>query len=306
MEDFLFIPPYIWKGIFSIIKVIGAGLILAFFATKYQKRKEIELQIKANVLKLQLDAYVKINDMISEIRSIIAPPLVKETWYEDIIEAEKFGIKYMEYSSFFDSEEKFDAYYNQLVALNHREHIYLQYRVEQKLSEYISYLTELKTFLDAYSDTERCSVFGFQAETAEVHIQEAYRITGICMQSDMNRFYAEIDRMLATEIRHISLSYRSHYIKSLREWCLEKITIILEKYLDEKSWKGNIAMWFYYHVLFRSYGNSRLLQTLPVLVVYFSYIHYSDKYTPEQFYDEEHADEIEAFHRIFQSQLHHG
>lgn len=55
MDEFLNIPSYIWKGIFSLAKVLGTGLLLAFFATKYQKRKEIELQVKANVLKLQLE-----------------------------------------------------------------------------------------------------------------------------------------------------------------------------------------------------------------------------------------------------------
>ena len=52
MENFLNIPSYIWKGMFSLAKVLGTGLLLAVFATKYQKRKEIELQVKANVLKL--------------------------------------------------------------------------------------------------------------------------------------------------------------------------------------------------------------------------------------------------------------
>ena len=92
-EDFLTLPAYIWKGIFSVLKVLGAGLLLGIFATKYQKRKEIELQVKADVLKLQLETYVKLNALVSRIRTIIAPPPIKEAYFQEIIDTGSLNIR---------------------------------------------------------------------------------------------------------------------------------------------------------------------------------------------------------------------
>jgi hypothetical protein len=39
-DSYLGLSPLIWKGIFSFLNVFIVGLLLALFATKYQKRKE--------------------------------------------------------------------------------------------------------------------------------------------------------------------------------------------------------------------------------------------------------------------------
>jgi len=58
---YLGLSPLIWKGIFSFLNVFIVGLLLALFATKYQKRKEVEIQIEGEILKLRLKAYERIN-----------------------------------------------------------------------------------------------------------------------------------------------------------------------------------------------------------------------------------------------------
>lgn len=307
-EDFLTLPAYIWKGIFSVLKVLGAGLLLGIFAAKYQKRKEIELQVKADVLKLQLETYVKLNALVSRIRTIIAPPLIKEAYFQKIIDTESLNIKYMEYSSFFDSIEAFDNYYKGLVTFHHSEHIYMQYAVEQKLSEFIGYMTELKMALDAFCDTENSSI-QIDRNISEDHIQTSCQLTGICVQNDMTRFYCEMDQLLAYEISHISLEYRSHYMKSAKERILRHIASVLEKYIYEESAKGKLAHWFYFKILFRSYGNSTLLTKMPIIIVHWAYVHNSHKYTPEEWYnlpDDEAQEMIEEFYSIYVSNQHHG
>lgn len=308
MEDFLNVPPYIWKGVFSLAKVLGAGLLLAFFATKYQKRKEIELQLKANVLKLQLDTYVRLNALFAEIQTIIAPPLQKEAFFESVIDAEELGVKYMEYSSFFDSEEKFDDYYRKLVSIHHSEHIYMQYSVSQKLQEFIGYLTEVKKFLDAFCDTERAVYTGGEKKIADEHIRLGYQLMGICLQNDMARFYGQMDQMLAYEVSHISLSYRNHYFKSLKDKILEPICEYLERYMDEDNWKGRFTSWFYYHTIFRTYGNSVLLVRMPLITMHLAYIHASHRVTPEEWFDNQESTRamLEKFYVVFKSNLHHG
>lgn len=308
MDDFLSMPPYIWKSIFSVLKVLGAGLLLALFATKYQKRKEIELQVKANILKLQLETYVRINTLFSEIQSMIAPPLRKEACFEEIIDAEKFGIRYMEYSSFFDSMEKFDDYYIRLNNLHQAGHIYMQYQVEQKFSEFMSYMSELKMFLDAFCDTEHAKELHLPEKRAEEQIQFAYQMVGICVQRDMTRFYGQMDQLLAYEVSHISLSYRSHYLKSTRDCIVKFLQEFLETYLADKGWKGRLAKLFYYKVFFRCYGNSTLLTFLPIIMTQLAYIHYSHSISPELWYDnpEKSTQLMKEFYTVFKSNLHHG
>lgn len=308
MEDFLSIPPYIWKGIFSLLKILGAGFLLALFATKYQKRKEIELQVKANVLKLQLESYVKLNAIFSEIQSIIAPPLHQEVFFASVIDTTTLGIKYMEYSSFFDSMECFDGYYKRLLKVQKSEHIYMQYSVEQKLSEFISYLTELKIFLDAFCDTEHTTALGLDKKTADEHIQKAYQLVGICVQNDMGRFYGQMDQLLAYEVSHITLSYRSHYLKSIKEKVMKFISEHLEKYIDQDNTKGRAANWFYFQVIFRSYGNSVLLTRIPTIIMHLAFLHYSRKITPEEWYDqpEKMRTLMEEFLIVYRANLHHG
>lgn len=271
-EDFLTLPAYIWKGIF------------------------------------QLETYVKLNALVSRIRTIIAPPLIKEAYFQEIIDTESLNIKYMEYSSFFDSIEAFDNYYKELVAFHHSEHIYMQYAVEQKLSEFIGYMTELKMALDAFCDTENSSI-QIDRNITEDHIQTSCQLTGICVQNDMTRFYCEMDQLLAYEISHISLEYRSHYLKSAKERILRHIASVLEKYIYEESTKGKLAHWFYFKILFRSYGNSTLLTKMPIIIVHWAYIHNSHKYTPEEWYnlpDDEAQEIIEEFYSIYVSNQHHG
>lgn len=308
IETFWALPPYIWKGIFSLAKVLGAGLLLAIFATKYQKRKEIELQLKANILKLQLETYVKLNALFAEIHTIIAPPLQKEAFFEAIIDTETVDVRYMEYSSFFDSMEKFDDYYHRLLTLHNEAHIYMQYSIEQKVEEFIQYLSEVKTFMDAFGDTEHAEVLGLDRKVADEQIRLGYQLAGICLQNDMSRFYGEMDQMLAYEISHITLSYRSHYLKSMKDRIMKPICEYLERYMDRDNWMGKFTNWFYYHTIFKSYGTSVLLVRLPLIMTHLVYIHYSHGMTPEEWYadGERTRSLIEKFYNVFKSQLHHA
>lgn len=307
MEEFLNIPSYIWKGIFSLAKVLGAGLLLAFFATKYQKREEIELQVKANVLKLQLETYVRLNALYAEIQTVIAPPLKMEAFFDSIIDTETMGVKYMEYSSLFDSEEKFDDFYHRIVSINYSDHIYMQYSVSQKLQEFIGYLSEVKLFMDAFCDTEH-ALYKEDEKIANDHIRLGYQLTGICLQNDLTRFYGQMDQMLAYEVSHISLSYRSHYLKSIKDRLMKPLCEYLERYMDEDNWKGQLAGWFYYHTIFRTYGNSVLLVRMPTITMHLAYIHSSHKVAPEEWYDDQKKVRpyLEEFYNVFTSYLHYG
>jgi len=63
---FLNMPPYVWKGIFEVVKILLAGIVLGTFASKYQKRKEVEMQVKGKILKARIDSLEKIDNIMIE------------------------------------------------------------------------------------------------------------------------------------------------------------------------------------------------------------------------------------------------
>ena len=308
MNDFLNIPPYIWKDIFPILKVLGVGLLLAFFAAKYQKRKEIEIKIKGEVLKLRLRAYVKINVMLSEIQHLIAPSLYKQGEYIKMLDGFDFLFKYVEYTSFFNSEETFDDYYCRLQNLLNEEHIYLEYEIEQKLLEMINYFSEIKMMLDAFCDTEHSDGWKLSEKVVNDHIQMAYQTTGVALQNDMNRFYCQMDKLIAKQMRNISLSYKDAYLKRWHDYVHKFFAKNLEPYIEDKGCWGKVSQFFYFRILFPSYGNSLLIKNIPRLITALMFIHYSNEYTRDEF-DKLNEDDIQKkiqmFYSIYMLNYHH-
>lgn len=82
----------------------------------------------------------------------------------------------------------------------------------------------------------------------------------------------------------------------------------LERYMDEDNWKGRLTGWFYYHTIFRTYGNSVLVMRMPTITMHLAYIHSSHKVTPEEWYENQDRTRslLDEFYHVFKSNLHHG
>lgn len=102
---YLGLSPLIWKGIFSFLNVFIVGLLLALFATKYQKRKEVEIQIEGEILKLRLKAYERINVFLGRLYQHIAPPAYQEVEYEVYLDGFNFWYNHPEFAKCFNSEK---------------------------------------------------------------------------------------------------------------------------------------------------------------------------------------------------------
>ena len=77
--------------------------------------------------------------------------------------------------------------------------------------------------------------------------------------------------------------------------------------MDEDNWKGRFTAWFYYHAIFKNYGNSVLIVRMPTIIMHLAYIHSSHKVTPEEWYDEQDRvmPLLDEFYSVFKSYLHH-
>ncbi len=99
MNEFLSIPEFIWELIFKVIEVLAVGLILGAFASHYQKRKEYEIKIKSEILKLRLAAYERIAKMTYKIYNLIAPSYQDQIKLGQLLDGQPYKFTNLEYSS---------------------------------------------------------------------------------------------------------------------------------------------------------------------------------------------------------------
>jgi len=309
MNDFLSIPEFIWELIFRVVEILAVGLILGVFASRYQKRKEYEIKIKGEILKHRLAAYERIARMTYKIYNLIAPAYQQQKKYEKMLYGLPFKYIYVEYSSFFQSEESFDEYYNEVSTIIREEKIYFDYPMEECLSQYLEYLTELKQFLDAFVDLENIADNELDENIIKQHIEFAYQAIGIVLQNDFALFYKDIDQRISHQLRNIKLNYEDMYFRSRIDKFRRKFICWLERNLKNNSWFGHKTKWIYFHLIYKLYGNSQLIRYPQYVVLLLMYIHYSDKFTCEEFDnlpDSIRMDYIQRFHAMFVHEYHYA
>lgn len=268
------LSPYIWTGIFKVLEVLVVGLILGLFATKYQKRKEVELKVKSNILLRRLEALEKVHKINCELYSFIAPNLEEQGFINEYIDGTRFPVLNIEYRRCMTSQVDFDDYYKRLSQLIQFESIYFDYDIKEKLSEYLNYLSEIKMIMDAYYDVEQADVY---------KVDFAFKVLGVALQLDFNRFYGLIDQSIAKQLRSISLSYKDQYFKGGIKKAHYNFALYLEKYLKDEGWKGNLSRKIYYGYVYKHYGKSVLLNYIGDVHNVLRYIHYSDTYSVKDF-----------------------
>lgn len=295
-DSYLGLSPLIWKGIFSFLNVFIVGLLLALFATKYQKRKEVEIQIEGEILKLRLKAYERINIFLGRLHQHIAPPAYQEVEYEVYLDGFNFWYIHPEFAKCFNSEKEFDSFYADMENLIIQEHPYLDFDVEVKLRDSLATLTHLKLILDAFTDMEHLEKHHFSMEVAQQHIDMAYRLTGIAMQKEVNGIYCKMDKQIAKRLRNITLSYGEPKFSKWWHNVRERFFEHLDRGFYTGGWKKRL-----YWLLARTAIRKRAYmgESLPKLILMLMYVHYSEQYSRDEFDDELDDDKREQLMREF-------
>lgn len=304
---FLNIPDYVWKGILEIVKLLSVGIILGLFASRYQKRKEMEIHIKGEVTKLRLEAYKKIAKLIAEFRHLVDPPLALQAVYERFFNGMPFDIQEIEYSFMFDSGKEFDDFYHRLNSLYDNNSMYLDYQMAKQYAEMSGYLSELKMMLDAFCDTE--SILITDKVVVDQHIKMAYNLAGIVLQMDINKLYGKTDTVIAERMRNIRLSFNSKHIWQKIWDKREKLTFFVEDHIKDKGLTGKICSFIKNKIYNSKVRNYQLYRYADFLFLMFCYINYSDKYSRDEFdkiEDVERENLRTLFHAAIISQYHHA
>ncbi len=305
---FLGLPEYIWNSIFQIAEILGVGLILGFFASHYQKRKETEYYLQGEIAKNRIDSYKNIIEIISGIYHSIAPPLEQQAFYKDLLEGMPFEMPQLSYPKFLNNENEFDDYYSSVSRLCVREHIFLDGKVEYRLNGYLSYLSEIKQLLDAFSDTMRLKN-GISDEDRRMQTDLAYRCFGIALGNDFGKYYSKIDEIISDKVKHLKLGFRGKSLLLRLTKVNEYIsTFLVGRMKDRGSLKAKVAESLF-HLLFRNKLDYTLTSYPDFLIVLLMRIYYLDRYSVNEFNslnDRTKKKLIHKFHKEYIAQLHVG
>lgn len=299
MDSFLGLPKYVWEGIFTVLEVLLVGGVAGAFIASYQKRKEVLLKIKGEILLKRMAAYEALMELMDEmVCQQIAPPAIEEVRMEDILDGIPLDHMYCNYPTMFHSEEKFDAYIHKFKSFLQKNHIYLDWKILELYSNMQSFLNEVKKLLDAYCDTERTDVFMVSPEDAQRKIDMAFRLFGVVLQQDFVRFYALMDQSVAYDMRHLRLSYKD---SRLNRWICS-LTEDIYLWAENKRKVGGENTWIIRWLMRKRYGNSQLIFEPHFFMVLLFRVHCSNHLwedIAEDISDEERQQLLAKFHNVF-------
>ena len=277
-QGFLNISPDTWHVIFDIIRYVVVALILAYVTNVFVKRNNIRTDIKGRVLEWRVETYKSLHRWVMIFQSVIAAPSQDENHYRNILAPTKFKIGYqgMEYASFFDTPEqllKFNMEFNHML---NKEKDFIDYPLMNELKGFQFWLEDVIMYYRAFIRTETDKRWKFSDETIDKHYKLAIKVMGIALQEDVNRFYHNVDEKLRDRLRNIRFSevYSESWLIKLKRKASDYCESIIDK--DEDCLYARIVEWFYYHVVYRSYGYSQVSRNFSGLITIFLLIHFEE------------------------------
>lgn len=296
----------VWVDIFSLLKVLVPGLVMVCFGAYYQLRKKTEIAVKVEIARFRITAYEDIVETFSKLANIVSPTLQDETKLKFILSNYGYMDFSTSYSLIIGTERGFDSFYDDISTKLKENEIYLDYKVNKQCLNAIGVFTELKQFLDAFSDTEKYLNKGKTVKKTQEKIDFAYQLTAVFLQNEINKASLLASDVIAGQINGIRVSYRKYRIRKLAYKLYEVVLRIAETYMEAPSWRG----WLSSKILYKSLKDRfSLITKIPMLVEIFAYLHVSDKYPPSAYFSMDKEKRIKVssdFMKCYYLQLHHN
>lgn len=274
--------PLAWNIIFWVIRYLLVALLLAYLTNVYVKKKNIHTDIKGRVLEWRVDTYKSIHKWVMKFQCVIAAPSQDEVHYRNILAPTKFKIGYqgMEYASFFHTPERLLQFGIEFKRMLNKEENFIDYPLKQKLESFQFWLDDVIMCFKAFVETEYDKKWKYDEKTKEKHCQLACRMLGIALQMDVNKFYGQIDDMLRDRLCNTKISgvYSESWWSKIKRKAITRCERIIDREEENKR-KNRLIEWFYYDVLYRSYGCSQLLRNNFGLMTIFILVHFEDKFS---------------------------
>jgi hypothetical protein len=274
-SEFLGMPPYVWNLIFDISKYLIITVIFGVLLTIYQRKREEEIHVKGILLHQRLLAYQRINMQISKIYSDV---YLSNYQIKDILPPiEQFtGIKQTCYCKFFESEESFDNYYNDLSLIIKEESLFLDPTVKQYFSRVISLLTNIYKMLAAVHDVEHSSYTNKTPKQINETISNSYHAIGIIVHDDMFRIYTETDILLSNQMHRMKLTYRFSFFKRMLIKIKERVYCSIDEKLLSFSKMNFIEELVFKSIIKDASCRSQIVSNPQGIISTLGYIHHID------------------------------
>lgn len=264
----------------QIITYILLPIVVAYITTVLAKQREVRLEAQGQLLEHRIQAYADVYRFMRKNLERIAVPLVEEKLYAECLQGSdyKIGHQGFEYTSYLCSIEQIENYSDELKHLLLTNDLYLEPNLRCELYNLQLWVDRLFHLLHAFKATEEDPCWGFDSFLQRDNISCACSLLGIALQNDVNVFTRNIEPLLENKLRH----------PKLRRWKL-----------NTHKQEGNN----------HSFAQSQLVKKSPDLIVRLNYLHYSSKYTPNQFdelpEDRQH-EHLDAFFKVFRKNLNDG
>lgn len=295
----------VWKEIFSLANILIPGIILALFAAYYKNWKTEEIRLEGQVARLRIKAYDSLVELMSQAVHTIDPSLKEETTFLSIMDHYEFPDMKVDYPAICHSEKSFDDHYDSVSDNIKVNEIYLNHQTLRQAKSSLAIFTHFKLFMDAFCDTEH-QLIGDPIE-AQKKIDMAYRFLGVCLKSEINRSFLQLEGNVIKQMRSLQISYKQSVLSRWWEQVRDALLRIADRYMEDEGWKGSVANWFLYHIL--KGPDMAIAVYLPDFVEVLPYIHVSDRYTPNRYFsmdEETRSSVIEDILLIFWSQINDG
>ena len=228
--SFCDMPKYIWDGIFAVVDVLVVGLLLAYIATKYQHRKEVEWKLRGELLEKRIESYHKVSKFIYALYNQQDPTEKELESISSLLEYPQLVIPSIKYAEFYSSEKSFQDFRLQLDNLITQEKLFLDYPVLLHLECMRFYFDEVAGALDNFISKERNPKKKFTATQIAKHIDIGMKAFGVALNNDMSKWYAWTDQLIAEKMRKPEMvpgKYRfehwwDDWTDSLIEWAQKK------------------------------------------------------------------------------------
>lgn len=223
-EECLGIPRYLWDCILNVVSVLLVGLLLAWVASRYQKRKEVEWKLRGDLLQRRIGAYEKISQLLYELYQHVTTSPNEEKRILAMMEPLSIPEPDGNYVPMMENLDSMMAYKLKVENLMRSERIFLDYPVERMMDNFLVYLDTLQEMMESWKRINK-------------HTEIGYRAIAIALCGDMTKWYCEFDLLLAEQMKNLELSVKSYrWTRRINEWLDNKMDEPKEKQWIKAKW----------------------------------------------------------------------
>ena len=217
--DFWQAPKYIWENIFAVLDVLVVGLLLAYIASRYQYRKEVEWKLRGDLLEKRVGSYQKISSFIYDLANQHDPTEQEEEQMEGLLGKLDLNIPAVKYADIYSSLEKFNDFRTRLDLLITQEKLFLDYPTLLHLEKLRFYFDTVSEAIDGFIEAEHNPINKFSSAQLGKHIDIGLKSFGVAMNNDMSKWYGITDQLLAERMRNLEIVPSNHtFCRIWDEW----------------------------------------------------------------------------------------